>query len=256
MIRQIAQSYTTAVLAERIVDGRPVVIKLQRLKDMNFSALLMERFAQELNILSELNHPNVIKVLDHGVTEACIYYAMEHLSLGDLSQRLKREKATPEEAVSFTLQISSGVMALHEKNIVHRDIKPSNMLFKTEDSLVIADLGIAKDLSLQVGLTEQGEVLGTPYYMSPEQFGDAPVDKRSDIYSLGILFYELLTGAPPFLGDSLMQVLRKHAHEPPPPLPEHLSRWRPVIDKVLSKLPDDRYQNLGEFIDAVEASRQ
>ena len=95
-------------------------------------------------------------------------------------------------------------------------------------------------------------MLGTPYYMSPEQFGDGTIDRRSDIYSLGILFYELLTGTPPFMADSLMQVLRKHAHDAPPPLPEHLAIWQPVIDKVLSKRPEDRYQDVDEFLAALE----
>ena len=147
--------------------------------------------------------------------------------------------------------IASGLLALHRKGIIHRDIKPSNILFKDADTLIIADLGIAKDLSCNEALTIQGDVLGTPYYMSLEQINGLPVDKRSDIYSLGIVLFELLTGNRPYTGESIMEVIYKHTSHDLPPLPDEVKDWQPVIDKMLAKNPVDRYQDMEEFISAV-----
>jgi serine/threonine-protein kinase PpkA len=175
-----------------------------------------------------------------------VYYATEFMARGDLAMRLKSGPVA--EAVNFVAQVASGLTALHRKGIVHRDIKPNNILFKDEKTVVVADLGIAKDLSSSEALTLVGEILGTPYYMSPEQFNGRPVDPRSDMYSLGVVFCQLLTGAVPFQGNSFMEVVYKHNYDPMPALPAELSRFQPLVEKMLAKTPEQRYTDLSEFL--------
>ena len=251
-ISEIRKGQSTTLLAERSEDKQRVVLKVLTIQDAKSSAALLKRFAQELNILADLDHINLIKVLDHGVTPNYAWYATEFMALGDLARRITQDKLTPKLIQNYILQIASGLLALHRKGIVHRDIKPSNILFKNNDSLVIADLGIAKDLSSDEALTIQGDVLGTPYYMSLEQINGSPVDNRSDIYSLGVVLYELLTGGRPFTGESIMEVIYKHTSHTLPPLPDSVKEWQPVIDKMLAKDPANRYQDLEQFISAVK----
>lgn len=251
-ISEIRKGQSTTLLAERLEDRQRVVLKVLTIQDVKSSSVLLKRFALELNILTDLNHPNLIKVLDHGVTQNYAWYAMDYLAQGDLAKRIALGKITPQQAVDYILLIAGGLLALHQKGIVHRDIKPSNVLFQDDGTLVIADLGIAKDLSCNDTLTVQGDVLGTPYYMSIEQINGTPVDRRSDIYSLGIVFYELLTGVRPFTGDSIMEVMYKHASKQPAPLPAAVKVWQPIIEKMLTKNLADRYQDLEQFIAAVK----
>lgn len=250
-IREIAKgTWSTTLLAEWIKNQRQVIVKILNIHDVT-EPILMKRFVQEFTVLSNLKHPNVVETLDHGFTEDYAYYAMEYLTSGDLASRLKSGNLSIDVAVSYTVSIAKGLSALHELNIVHRDIKPNNVLFKEDGELVIADLGIAKDLSCAEIMTAKGEILGTPFYMSPEQINGKPIDVRSDIYSLGILFYELLMGEKPFIGSSIIAVACQHAYDEPPPLTVELSKYQPIMGKLLAKNPDDRYQSMQEFIDAL-----
>ncbi len=255
-IREIASgSWSTTLLAEREKDQQQVVLKVLDVRDVT-QPVLVKRFMREFTILSNLHHPNIIKTMDYGFTEEYAYYSMEYLSNGDLAGKIKRDHLLPESAVNYTLSLARGLSALHELNVVHRDVKPNNILFKEDDDLVIADLGIAKDLTCQEVMTARGEVLGTPFYMSPEQIKGAQIDRRTDIYSLGILFYELLTGRKPFSGDSIIEVACQHAYDKPPPLPTELATFQPLVEKLLEKSPTDRYQNIPEFIAALAAVSQ
>ena len=246
-ITELARKLSITLLAERLEDGKKVVLKVQNLKD-DGSLILLKRFMQELNILSGLDHPHIIKILDHGVTDRYFYYAVNYYAQGDLAGAISRGGVTNDMARAYILQIARGLLVLHSAGIVHRDIKPSNILIADADTLVIADLGIAKDLSCAEALTSHGQVMGTPYYMSPEQINSKELDHRSDIYSLGILFHELLTGSLPFPGSSIMEVAYKHAYDPPPPLPQGLAIYQPIMDRMLKKAPEDRYQDLEQFI--------
>ena len=251
-ITEITRGYTSTILAENLETNQKVILKVQKFRNTDAAALLIKRFTRELNILTEINHPNIITVLDHGVTEDCAYYATEYYPEGDLAHKIKQKNISPGLAVDYICQIANGLNELHVHGIVHRDIKPSNILFKNETTLVIADLGIAKDLFANEDLTAHGEVLGTPYYMSIEQLNSDPVDKRSDIYSLGIMFYELLTYRLPFTGQSIIQVVYKHTYKKIPQLPDTIAVWQPVIEKMAAKNPDDRFQDINQFLDAVK----
>ena len=249
-LSEIARRLTITLLAERLEDGRKVVLKVQKLQD-NDSPVLFKRFSQELNILSDLDHPHIIKVLDQGVTDRYFFYVVDYYPLGDLTGVISGGATPPAKAFAYILQIARGLAALHSSGIVHRDIKPSNILFADADTLVIADLGIAKDLASSEALTAHGQVMGTPFYMSPEQITSREIDHRADIYSLGVLFYELLTGNRPFPGASIMEVAYKHAYDPAPLLPDALETCQPIMDKMLAKAPADRYQDLEQFIQDV-----
>ena len=246
-----AGNWSTTLHAKRKDDGRDVILKVQDIHEVSDPSLL-KRFMQELNILSNLNHPNVVKILDHGHTENYAYYAMEFLPNGDLAKRIEKGKLTADKAINYVIQIAKGLSVLHSKNIVHRDIKPSNILFNKEDNPVISDLGIAKDLSNADELTARGDILGTPYYISPEQINGKPVDKRTDIYSLGVVFYEMLTGKRPFDGNSVIEVAYQHAYDEPPPLPVELTAYQPLLEKLLAKNPDDRYGSIEDFISEID----
>ncbi|MGH8121100.1 MAG: protein kinase domain-containing protein, partial [Gammaproteobacteria bacterium] len=244
----LAQGYNVStVLAERHADGRRMVIKVLDLPESGVNVPL-KRFMQELTILSGLEHPHIIKVRDRGVTEQYFYYAVDFYPEGDLADAISGGGITPAQAVAYILQIADGLTALHRAGILHRDIKPKNILFADAATLVIADLGIAKDLASSEPLTAHGQVIGTPFYMSPEQIESKIIDHRTDIYSLGVLFYELLTGTLPFPGNSILEVAYKHAFDPVPPLPAHLSAWRPVLDRMLAKSPEDRYLDMEQLV--------
>ena len=244
-------NWSTTLHAKKKDTDSDVILKVQDIHEVTDSSLL-KRFMQELNILSDLQHPNVVKILGHGHTDDYAYYVMDYLPNGDLASRIEKGEITVDKAIDYVIQIAKGLSVLHEKDIVHRDMKPSNILFDKDNHPVITDLGIAKDLSSAEELTARGEILGTPFYISPEQINGKPVDKRTDIYSLGVLFYEMLTGERPFHGGSVIEVAYQHAYDEPPPLPVELAAYQPLLEKLLAKNPDDRYESMEDFIAEID----
>ena len=251
-IREIKTGPSTTIYAERLSDKLPVILKAQKFLGGD-AVYITQRFEQELNLLAGFEHPNLIGILDHQVVDAIIYYVMDYLPGGSLESRFPETTKDIDMAMNYILQIANGLKFLHDNNILHRDLNPKNIIFDENDRPVIVDLGIAKDLSSDLSLTMDGEVLGTPVYMSPEQFTGKTITVCSDIYSLGVVFYEMLVGERPYTGDTIMELVYKVTYEEPRQLPENLSRYQPVMDKLLAKNPDDRYQDVGEFITALEA---
>ena len=251
-IREIKTGPSTTIYAERLSDNLPVILKAQKFLGGD-AAHITRRFEQELNLLAGFEHSNLISILDYQIIDNIIYYVMDYLPGGDLESRIPQTANDPEMAVNYILQIANGLKFLHENNILHRDINPKNIIFDEDDHPVIVDLGIAKDLSSELSLTMEGEVLGTPVYMSPEQFTGQPLSVCSDIYSLGVMFYEMLTGERPYSGETLMEVVYKVTYEEPRPLPDNLSGYQPVMDKLIAKIPEDRYQDVDEFIEAMKS---
>jgi len=144
-------------------------------------------------------------------------------------------------------QIASALSAVHDKNVLHRDLKPGNIMLRRNGSIALIDFGLAKRAKLESAITETGEIFGTPYYMSPEQGHGSNVDERSDIYSLGVIFFELLTGDRPFKGDTAMGIIYQHAQAPVPLLPPRLADYQAVINMMLAKQPQDRLQSAAEI---------
>ena len=235
--------------------GRLVALKIvsaDYANDTNFR----KRFLRESRINAQLTHPNIVQVYDVGAHESLLYLVMEYLSGGDLNQRLDRGMRVS-ELIDVIKDIGKALDYAHLKGFIHRDIKPENILFREEGSAVLTDFGIARTVSRNASLTRVGTVVGTPQYMSPEQASGRELDGRSDLYSLGVVFYRMLTGDVPYQADSAVSIGIKHLQEPIPRLPHYLSAFQPMIDRMLAKKPEHRYQTgaeLGEALDEVRGS--
>lgn len=251
-VRLIGQGAMSKVyLAERESDNLSMVMKILQM-DSETSEIAVKRFVQEAELVADLKSPFVVKVFDYGMTNTYAYIAVEFFSRGDLKQRMEL-KLTPDIVNSYMIHISYGLQAIHDIGIVHRDLKPANIMFRGDDSLALADFGISKKLSSTSDLTTLGQVLGTPHYMSPEQAEGLPIDQRADIYSAGILLYELLMRKKPFTATTPAALIYQHVHSPVPRLPGNLSIFQEVIDRTMAKDPADRYQSADELIDKLES---
>ncbi|MCC6441150.1 MAG: protein kinase, partial [Rhodanobacteraceae bacterium] len=209
------------------------------------------RFLLEGRTMAKLPHRNIVAVYDIVTRDDVAYISMELLEGGTLSDRM-REGLSLGEAIGVVVQLANGLEFAHRNGVIHRDLKPSNVMFRDPTTPVLTDFGIAKQSDVLASrITQTGLVLGTPTYMSPEQASGKDIDGRADQYALGILFYELLTGKPPFTGENPMAVLMGHALQPPPPLPDDLKPLQPIFNKMLAKNPDDRFANLLDFIKAL-----
>ncbi len=207
---------------------------------------LGQRFLREARIVAKLSHPHIVPVHDVGeAPDGSYYMAMEYLGRGTLKARLP--EITLGQALATLVQITDALGYAHEHGVVHRDVKPDNILFRTADEALLADFGIARTTASLTHMTMTGTLLGTPDYMSPEQVGGGEVDARSDLYSLGVVLYEVLTGHRPFVGDSVMSTGLAHITTLPPPLPSIVQGFQACLDRALAKRPEDRYQNAGDF---------
>ena len=237
-------------LAERDEDGIKVVLKVLTL-DGEDESLLLRRFMREYKLIAQIQHPNVVQIYERAFASNFAYIAMEHFTHGDLADRLK-QALDSKVAINYLQQITRGLGAAHEKGIVHRDMKPANILFRSEDNLAITDFGIAKSLEnermLRKELTFNGELMGTIYYISPEQIQGAEADQRSDIYGLGIIMYKMLTGNHPYVGNTQMEIFDKHVHAPIPLLPEKYASLQPLLNGLLEKDPDERFQSTEDLL--------
>lgn len=254
-VRLIGQGAMSHVyLAERVIDKQSLVLKVLDLTKAE-SQTLIDRFLLEAQLIAELDTPFVVKIYEHGMTENYGYIAMEFFSRGDMKQRMEL-KPSPEVAFNYMTHICYGLSAIHRIGVVHRDLKPANIMFRGDDSLALADFGISKRIEQDTGLTSIGQVLGTPHYMSPEQGEALSIDGRSDIYSAGVLLYELLTGEKPFTAHTPAALIYQHVHGQIPSLPAELARYQPIIDGTLAKKPEDRYQTAMDLIYVLEAAER
>ncbi len=222
--------------------------------DQTFTA----RFIKEGKTIAKFNHPHIVGVYDVGVADQHHYIAMEHISGGDLKRRLKARGALdPKDALRILVDVSSALSYAHKQGFVHRDVKSENILFRDDGSAVLTDFGIAKAADSGTRMTGTGMSIGTPHYMSPEQARGKPVDGRSDIYSLGIVLYEMLTGKVPYQADDSVAIGIMHVSQPVPTLPPDLAQYDPLLKKMLAKDPRERYQSADELAaDASEVLRE
>lgn len=231
----------TVYLAEHELFRRKVALKVMSqglADDPSFG----ERFMREARIVSQLVHPNIVTVYDVGVHEGIYYLSMEYIDGKDLKH--VRHKLTLEQKINVILDISKALAYAGNKGYVHRDIKPENIMLYTDDSrAVLTDFGIARATEMEKSVTVTGTAIGTPHYMSPEQAKGQPVDIRSDIYGLGVVFYLLIVGYVPYDAESAVAIGIKHITDPIPELPEGLEGLQYIIDKMMAKLPQERYQN-------------
>lgn len=244
-----AGGMATVFLATQHSVGRTVALKIMKPafdKDPEFH----QRFQREATIIGQLSHPNIIPIYDIGRHEGLNYISMEFLSGGSLDEKI-RLGIPLGQALKIAHGIASALEHAHSKGYVHRDIKPENILFRADDSPVLTDFGIARTIKSKSNMTQVGTVVGTPYYMSPEQAMGTPSDGRSDLYSLGVVLYEMLTGEKLFDADSSLAINVKHIHEQPPALPDNLHFMQDILDQLLAKTPEQRFQTAREFLQAL-----
>jgi hypothetical protein len=231
----------TAYLAIQESLGRPVVLKvLHTTRSGNPNEV--ERFLKEGRIIASLNHPNIITVYDIGMAGEAVFLSMEYVEGGDLRRRMT-SILTPHEALDTLVKVGAGLSAAHRKGIIHRDVKPANILFRKDGTPLLSDFGIAKQTAGDSDLTQTGIFLGSPNYMAPEQAETGSIDGRADIYSLGIIFYEMLTGMKPYYADSAVDVIVQHKRAPIPTLPPGLAPYQPLLNLMLAKHRKDRFRD-------------
>jgi tRNA A-37 threonylcarbamoyl transferase component Bud32 len=243
----------TIYLAESERAGGVVVLKVFRqVPDVSERLVSFDRFLQEYEIVAGLNHRNIVRIFDLGIADDHAYIAMEHFPAGDLRERMKAPLSGA-VALEYLRQIASSLDAIHSVGVLHRDLKPANIMLRGDGSVCLIDFGLAKANAFEVDLTGAREIFGTPYYMSPEQGHAEPIDARSDLYSLGVIFYEMLTGRKPYKGHSAMEVIYKHRRAALPTVPPQFQEFEPLLHRLLAKAPNDRFQTARELLDATDA---
>jgi formylglycine-generating enzyme required for sulfatase activity len=238
-------------LATQLSLGRSVAIKVLA-TERTPSDQVIARFEQEARIIARLDHPHIVGIFDVGRTPAgLLYYTMPYMPHGDLAARdFMRDQAGVVDVVRALCQ---ALAYAHEQGVVHRDVKPENVLYDQLGNPRLADFGIAFTNPMNTRVTKEGSTLGSVAYMSPEQARGRPVDRRSDIYSLGVVCYECLTGKLPFSGQDSMSMALAHVEQPVPRLPSARRHWQWLIDRAMAKKPEDRFQTAQEMLDALDS---
>jgi len=251
VIRKINQGgMSTVYLAIQISVGRVVALKVMN-PQLNNDPAFSERFQREATIVGQLSHPNIVAIYDIGRHEDLNYIAMDYLPNGSVHDKMG-VGLSGEEVLRITREIASALDHAHDKGYIHRDIKPENILFRADNSAVLSDFGVARGLATNSRMTHVGTVVGTPHYMSPEQTKGNTADGRSDLYSLGVVFYEMLTGTLPYQGDEAVTIALKHISAPIPKLPMQYLAYQKILEKLLAKDPEQRFQRGGDLIGAIE----
>jgi len=247
ILRKIGEGGMASIfLAEAQDQSVPQVLKVMRIGGSGGSDAL-QRFMQEFALLAQIRHPHIAKIHRQGFSAGHAYIAMEYFVRGDL-RGLIRSGIRPELALAYSMQIASALGAIHRVGIVHRDLKPDNLMIRENGTMALGDFGIAKHVKLLMTDTARGEIVGTPYYLSPEQVQGAPVDQRCDLYSLGVILYEMLTGSKPYRAGTVDELLDLHAAAPVPVLPPPYAVLQPFINRLMAKDREQRYPSADSFI--------
>jgi len=250
IIKPLSRGMSSSVLlahSEELDEEVVLKVLLQIPESSGESGSAFERFIQEYEVITKLNHPNIVKIYAHGASADQAFIAMEYFPRGDLKKRLK-EIMPPSMGITYLRQMTEAMQALHQVGILHRDLKPANVMVRDNDSIALIDFGLAKQTHVDIDLTLTGEIFGTPYYMSPEQGHGDTVDERSDLYSIGVMFYEMLMGKKPYVAATPLAVIYKHSHADIPNLDPRFSRYQDLIHKLMAKDPADRLQTAGELL--------
>jgi eukaryotic-like serine/threonine-protein kinase len=248
LLRKLAEGgMSTVHLCETSDSAQPLVLKISDLRGADSEVgATMQRFEREYEMLRRLRHDCIVRILEQGFTDDYAYITMEYLAGGSLRERMRASPALG-DAVAMVDRIAGALEVVHGAGIVHRDIKPHNVMFRADGSLALIDFGVARSLLESSDLTRAGQILGTPHYISPEQIDGRAPDARSDLYSLGVIFFELLTGTVPYAARTPLAVMYKHRHAPIPQLPESLRSCQPVIERLLAKEPAHRFGSASEL---------
>ena len=251
--RKLGQGGMAAVyLAIQQSFGREVALKIMS-PLLNSDPSFTTRFMREARIVAHIHHASIVPVFDVGEHQPYHYLSMEYLPGGDLKQRILKGSGNPQLLIEVCGALCPALDLAHRKGFVHRDIKPENVLFREDGTPVLTDFGIARAVDSGTSLTMAGMLVGTPSYMSPEQVKGQELDGRSDLYSLGIVCYEILTGTVPFRADSTLSVALKHLTEPLPTLPASLARYQGFLNRLTAKERDERFASGVQVLQALRA---
>ena len=250
IIRNLARTRRSSVyLAFSEPLGQEVVLKLMDRPSADEDDRTYQRFKREYSFTVELESPRLARIFDFGETDDTAYIVMEYFPEGDLKQRMAGP-ILPKQAVRYIYQICEALETIHAQGIIHRDLKPSNVMLRPDDSLALIDFGLAH-FSHATRLTGIREIQGTPHYLSPEQAGGEQVDQRSDLYGLGVILYEMLSGEKPYTGRSALDVLEMHRKDPVPVLPTFVARFQPMLERLMAKDPDKRFSSVEEVMQVI-----
>jgi len=252
-VRRLAVGGSSSVfLAEDQRTREMRVLKIFRqVPDVVEGSTTFDRFLREYELVAHLRHPNIARIYDIGVADDHLFLTMEYFPGGDLRSRM-RERLAPREALGYVRQMAGALGALHQIGVLHRDVKPGNLLMREDGSVAFIDFGLARQLRLESDITGIGTIFGTPHYMSPEQGHGVPLDERSDLYSLGVVLYEMLTGEKPYIAETPLAVIFKHANAPIPTLPAAMSELQPLLQGLLAKKPEDRLPTAAAIVSAID----
>jgi eukaryotic-like serine/threonine-protein kinase len=253
LLKHLGTGSTASVyLMEQERNARLVVAKVFRhAPELGDQLAPLERFLREYEVVSGIRHPNVVQIYDLGIDDDMAFIVMEYFACGHLGERIA-DGLPMGEALARLAQIAGALDAIHAVGVLHRDLKPANIMLRDDGNPALIDFGVAKLRDAAPELTGLGEIFGTPYYMSPEQGEGAPVDERADIYSLGVVFHEMLTGCKPYVAGSPLSIIWKHRHAPLPALPMSFRACQPLLDRLMAKSVEDRFPSARAVFEAVQ----
>ncbi len=248
IIKEIATSnFSSVYLARSERLRRNIVLKIMKRGSSPREMEDAERFQREYEIISSVAHRSIAEIYDFGTLPQHLYLAMEYFPCGDLRERLCNPVSV-EEAIYYLRTIAEALRVIHVFGILHRDLKPANVMLREDNSPVLIDFGLARRALGDSAVTGAGQVLGSPYYISPEQAQGLPVDARTDLYSLGVIFYEMLTGQKPYAGRSAVAIMAQHTNSPIPTLPPDVAQQQPLLDRLMAKETHARYVSADELL--------
>jgi tRNA A-37 threonylcarbamoyl transferase component Bud32/CheY-like chemotaxis protein len=252
-VRRVAVGGSSSVfLARHLRSNELRVLKIFRqVPDVVEGSTTFDRFLREYELVAHLHHPNIARIHDIGVADDHLFMSMEYFPGGDLRSRMK-ERLTPRQSLLYLRQMAAALGALHEVGVLHRDVKPGNLLLREDGSVAFIDFGLARQLRLESDITGAGTIFGTPHYMSPEQGHGLPLDERSDLYSLGIVLYEMLTGEKPYTAETPLAVIYLHANAPIPHLPANHACLQPLLEGLLAKKREDRFASAAAIVATID----
>lgn len=256
-IRRIAAGVVSDLyLGESESAGELVALKVARDRQTEHSDLddSFRRFLQEYEIVQRIRSPGIVRLFDLGVSDEHAWLVMEYFAAGDLRTRIRSGGLSVRRALYTAIAIARALQAIHAAGVLHRDLKPGNVMIRDDGSIALIDFGLSKDAALARDVTDHGMIFGTPHYMSPEQGHGELIDGRSDLYSLGVMLFEMLVREKPFRAENPMALIYKHRKEPVPRLPAAFELLQPIVDRLLAKTPEERYGDAGEVATALEGA--